>query len=280
LRFINYQMGGRQGIAVDDGDRFRGLTCDKARYPGDLSTLIISSEDLSEVGRRLLEEPVIDVRAVTLLPPVARPPKILCVGLNYEDHLSEVGLKRPEYPEIFARFATGLIGHGAEIARPPESNKLDYEAELAVVIGLGGRRIAKDAAAARELIGMANFVASASLPRRSSAFGDLTAARPESTGLAPHTRWLTCIALEDAGEVCLGLKSDRARDIHQRHTGAVEHLLRALDSAAQQIFVRPQTRGCPKLRCEMHTCEAGRRSHVREAYSFVEPSLNKVDCSF
>jgi 2-keto-4-pentenoate hydratase/2-oxohepta-3-ene-1,7-dioic acid hydratase in catechol pathway len=43
---------------------------------------------------------------VTLLPPVARPPKIICVGLNYEDHLNEVGLKRPEYPEIFARFAT------------------------------------------------------------------------------------------------------------------------------------------------------------------------------
>jgi 2-keto-4-pentenoate hydratase/2-oxohepta-3-ene-1,7-dioic acid hydratase in catechol pathway len=95
---------------------------------------------------RLLEEPVIDVRAVTLLPPVARPPKIISVGLNYEDHLNEVGLKRPEYPEIFARFATSLIGHGAVIARPPESNKLDYEAELAVVIGLGGRRIAKDAA--------------------------------------------------------------------------------------------------------------------------------------
>jgi acylpyruvate hydrolase len=146
LRFINYEIGGRQGIAVDDGDRFRGLTCDETRYPGDLSTLIMSSEDLSEVGGRLLEEPVVDVRAVTLLPPVARPPKILCVGLNYEDHLNEVGLKRPEYPEIFARFATSLIGHGAVISRPPESNKLDYEAELAVVIGLGGRRIAKDAA--------------------------------------------------------------------------------------------------------------------------------------
>jgi acylpyruvate hydrolase len=146
LRFINYEMDGRPGIAVDDGDRFRGLTCDETRYPGDLSTLIMSGENLSEIGGRLLGEPVIDVRAVTLRPPVARPPKILCVGLNYEDHLNEVGLKRPEYPEIFARFSTSLIGHGAVIARPPESNKLDYEAELAVVIGRGGRRIAKDAA--------------------------------------------------------------------------------------------------------------------------------------
>jgi len=51
--------------------------------------------------------------------------------------------------------------------------------------------------------------------------------------------------------VRLGLKADRARDINQRHAATEEHLLRALDSAAQQIFVRPQTRGRPKLRCKM-----------------------------
>ena len=146
MRFINYEMGGRQGIAVDDGGGFRGVTSDNVRYPGDLPALVTSSADLSDVGRCLLEEPVVDLRALTLLPPIARPPKILCVGLNYEDHLSEVGLKRPDYPEIFARFATSLIAHGAAIMRPPESDKLDYEAELAVVIGRGGRRIDKDAA--------------------------------------------------------------------------------------------------------------------------------------
>ena len=74
------------------------------------------------------------------------PPKILCVGLNYDDHLQESGLKRPVYPEIFARFATSLIAHGEPIRRPPESSALDYEAELAVVIGRGGRRIQHDRA--------------------------------------------------------------------------------------------------------------------------------------
>jgi acylpyruvate hydrolase len=146
VHFINFEMGGLQGIGVIDGDRFRGLTCDKPRYPGDLTALIRSHEDLSEVGRRLLDEPAIDLRAATLLPPVVCPRKILCVGLNYEDHVNEAGLKKPDYPEIFARFATSLIGHGAAIVRPPESDKLDYEAELAVVIGLGGRRIMKEAA--------------------------------------------------------------------------------------------------------------------------------------
>jgi 2-keto-4-pentenoate hydratase/2-oxohepta-3-ene-1,7-dioic acid hydratase in catechol pathway len=72
------------------------------------------------------------------------PPKILCVGLNYDDHLEESGLKKPAYPEIFARFATSLIAHQQPIRRPPESAALDYEAELAVVIGKPGRRISAE----------------------------------------------------------------------------------------------------------------------------------------
>jgi 2-keto-4-pentenoate hydratase/2-oxohepta-3-ene-1,7-dioic acid hydratase in catechol pathway len=88
----------------------------------------------------------IDLDAVRILPPVPKPPKILCVGLNYDDHLEESGLKKPVYPEIFARFATSLIAHGDPIRQPPESFTLDYEAELAVVIGRRGRRITRDRA--------------------------------------------------------------------------------------------------------------------------------------
>jgi 2-keto-4-pentenoate hydratase/2-oxohepta-3-ene-1,7-dioic acid hydratase in catechol pathway len=84
--------------------------------------------------------------AVRLLPPVPVPPKILCVGLNYDDHLEESGLKKPVYPEVFGRFATSLIAHREPIRRPHESTALDYEAELAVVIGKPGRRIAQDRA--------------------------------------------------------------------------------------------------------------------------------------
>ncbi len=74
------------------------------------------------------------------------PPKILCVGLNYDDHLEESGLKKPDYPEIFARFASSLIAHQEPIRRPRESTALDYEAELAVVIGKPGRRIPQEQA--------------------------------------------------------------------------------------------------------------------------------------
>jgi len=97
-------------------------------------------------GRDLLSTHAIDLNTVRILPPVPRPPKILCVGLNYDDHLEESGLKKPVYPEIFARFATSLIAHSEPIRLPPESVALDYEAELAVVIGQGGRRISHDQA--------------------------------------------------------------------------------------------------------------------------------------
>jgi acylpyruvate hydrolase len=98
------------------------------------------------IGRTLGQSPAVDLKVVRLLPPVPVPPKILCVGLNYDDHLEESGLKKPEYPEIFARFASSLIAHQDPIRRPRESTALDYEAELAVVIGKPGRRIPQEQA--------------------------------------------------------------------------------------------------------------------------------------
>lgn len=73
--------------------------------------------------------------SVKLLPPVPNPGKIICVGLNYADHAKEGGNARPEYPSFFMRGATSLIAHGDNMALPRVSDKLDYEAELAVVIG-------------------------------------------------------------------------------------------------------------------------------------------------
>ncbi len=79
-------------------------------------------------------------------PLVPSPGKVLCLGLNDVDHAKEAGLAIPEHPVVFARVASSLIGHGAPMLRPPESEMLDYEVELAVVIGKGGRRIPVDAA--------------------------------------------------------------------------------------------------------------------------------------
>jgi 2-keto-4-pentenoate hydratase/2-oxohepta-3-ene-1,7-dioic acid hydratase in catechol pathway len=82
--------------------------------------------------------------AVTLLPVVPNPEKILCVGLNYATHVAETGREQKEHPAIFTRWADSLIADGAPMVRPPESERFDYEGELAVIIGKPGRRIAPE----------------------------------------------------------------------------------------------------------------------------------------
>ena len=146
MRIVHFEKEGVPGIAADDGSGWHGLTAREGGFPGTLPELIARGADLLRTGADLLSTHAVDLNAVRILPPVPKPPKILCVGLNYDDHLAESGLKKPVYPEIFGRFATSLIAHGDPIRRPRESSTLDYEAELAVVIGRGGRRIQRDAA--------------------------------------------------------------------------------------------------------------------------------------
>lgn len=80
---------------------------------------------------------------VRLLPVVPNPTKILCVGLNYATHVAETGREQKEFPAIFTRWADTLIADGEALVRPRETERFDYEGELAVVIGKGGRRIAR-----------------------------------------------------------------------------------------------------------------------------------------
>lgn len=78
---------------------------------------------------------------VTLLPPLTRPGKIVCVGLNYADHTKESPYDQPSYPTLFPRFNTSLIAHDAPMIRPLVSDSLDFEGEMAVVLKHGGRHI-------------------------------------------------------------------------------------------------------------------------------------------
>jgi 2-keto-4-pentenoate hydratase/2-oxohepta-3-ene-1,7-dioic acid hydratase in catechol pathway len=78
--------------------------------------------------------------------PIERPGKVVCVGLNYRDHATETNMPAPERPLLFGKWQTSLIGPGDEIVLPPVSQQVDFEAELGVVIGRGGRAIDADAA--------------------------------------------------------------------------------------------------------------------------------------
>jgi 2-keto-4-pentenoate hydratase/2-oxohepta-3-ene-1,7-dioic acid hydratase in catechol pathway len=83
----------------------------------------------------------IPVERTTLLAPIQRPPKLICVGLNYRDHAAEAKMEIPSSPTIFSKFSNTITGPGAPIILPKNSSKPDYEAELAVVIGKGGRDV-------------------------------------------------------------------------------------------------------------------------------------------
>lgn len=145
MHFLTFRRSGRVGIAASqDGQAFHGLLEGDPRYPGSLDQLIRRNVvERDAAARALLSGEPVDLAAVEVLQPLASPGKIICVGLNYRDHAGESGMKVPNYPTLFARFASSLIPHGAPILRPAESEHLDYEGELVAVIGKGGRRIAK-----------------------------------------------------------------------------------------------------------------------------------------
>ena len=90
-----------------------------------------------------LDDLLSDGQAYRLLPPVPRPEKVICIGVNYADHAAEVGIEVPNEPVVFNKFVSSLIAHGDTIRLPKVSDRVDYEAELVVVIGKRGRDIAR-----------------------------------------------------------------------------------------------------------------------------------------
>lgn len=144
MRFFAYDANGTEGLAVEADGVFKGLLATDAGYPGNLLTLIRKGGDaLAAAAEALKGGAEVDPETATFLPPVAQPEKIVCVGLNYTDHSAESGFKQPDYPTLFGRFNSSLIGHGAPILRPDFSEQLDYEGELVAVIGKRARDVSE-----------------------------------------------------------------------------------------------------------------------------------------
>lgn len=146
MRWITYRTAeGAEavGIAVEGG--YRGMTV--AELGADLLALLERGQEAQrDAAERLASQPLMAVADIAFLPVLPRPPKIICIGLNYRAHSSEAGFEVPSYPAVFARYDTSLVAHRAPIVRPKLSEQLDYEGELAVVIGRGGRHIGEAAA--------------------------------------------------------------------------------------------------------------------------------------
>src|SRR5215472_1120875 len=86
------------------------------------------------------------LESVSLLSPIIRPGKVICLGLNYRDHAAEAGMAIPEYPVLFHKVASSLTGHNQPIIIPRTSSKIDFEGELTIIIGRRGKYIAEDEA--------------------------------------------------------------------------------------------------------------------------------------
>lgn len=145
MRFISFKSKLGTGLALaSPSGEMRGLLVTDQNYPGDLASLLAGGDDhLKAAAQRLKQGAVLDPAAISYLPPIARPGKIICIGLNYVDHSLESGFTPPTYPTVFARFASSLIGHQDIIRRPLSSVQLDYEGEMVVVIGKGGKHISR-----------------------------------------------------------------------------------------------------------------------------------------
>ena len=145
MRLVTFQHEGFAQPGVLSGGDVVGLK--GAGFPTLLSVVEAGPGARPRVDQWVAKPPadaVVSLSKVRLLAPLPRPPKIICVGLNYRDHAIESKMEIPKVPTIFSKYATSVIGPGDEIVLPKLSAKPDYEAEFAFVIGKGGRHIPKD----------------------------------------------------------------------------------------------------------------------------------------
>jgi len=145
MRLATILSDGKPGLAAYRGQELIDLARADAGLAADMLAFLAGGEDArAAIARALDHAPAaaaLDPERTTFLPVVPRPGKIICVGLNYADHSAESGFKQPDYPTLFGRFATSLIGHRAPLIRPNLSNELDYEGEIAAVIGRLGKHV-------------------------------------------------------------------------------------------------------------------------------------------
>jgi acylpyruvate hydrolase len=139
MRLARVTKDGKIGLAAKSGE---AITIAYGAEVADLDAHIAAGT-LAKAGSLAASGESVSESTLTFLPPVTRPSKIVCLGLNYRDHAEESGLGIPEYPVLFARFASSLIGHNAPIILPKVSEQLDWEAELVVVLAKGGKHIAE-----------------------------------------------------------------------------------------------------------------------------------------
>jgi 2-keto-4-pentenoate hydratase/2-oxohepta-3-ene-1,7-dioic acid hydratase in catechol pathway len=154
MKLMMFEKGSGTALGVVDADSVIDLAAADASLPKGLAALIAAGAvdrggalaNVRAAAGRAPASAKLPLAAVQAALPIARPPKIVCVGLNYALHAKEGGHPIPTYPSLFLRVPTSLTAPGAPVIRPKCSVQLDYECELTIVIGKGGRHIPEDKA--------------------------------------------------------------------------------------------------------------------------------------
>ena len=156
MKLISFLHQGIASYGIVNGDDVLDLMPLLGAQAADLKTLIAKNL-LGAAAEAAKTHPfTLKYSQLTLLPVIPNPGQIFCVGLNYGEHVQETGNKVTEKPVIFTRFPDSQVAHNQDILRPAESHRLDYEAEIAIVIGKGGRRI-KEEDAWEHIVGYACY---------------------------------------------------------------------------------------------------------------------------
>jgi len=141
MRFLVGSVGGSNSVYLVRDDRAFDLSRAFPAVGEDLAALIADPALLARVRAAGDLGAAVPVASITPALPLARPETIICLGLNYVEHIKEGGYDIPDYPALFMRGRNSIMAAGAPMVRPMASEKLDYEAELMLIVGKGGRHI-------------------------------------------------------------------------------------------------------------------------------------------
>ncbi|MCY4130763.1 MAG: fumarylacetoacetate hydrolase family protein [Gammaproteobacteria bacterium] len=139
MRWVSFRRDGEETFGYLDSDN--QVVCVGAESPYATLKDALTAGALNELASQTVEKANVALDDIEYLPTVTNPDKILCVGLNYRDHQAETGRGGEDNPTIFVRFAAAQVGHLENMVRPFESRALDYEGEIAMIIGRHARRV-------------------------------------------------------------------------------------------------------------------------------------------
>ena len=148
MKLLSFSAGGdsRLGVLLADGSIADVCRAD-SEIPTAIKCLFAAGADAMErvkaAAAGIVPENILSQGDVDIGPPIPDPGKILCIGINYKDHIEETNSETPEYPVVFAKYANTIVGPDADVELPTYSTKVDYEAEFAVVMGKTARNVAK-----------------------------------------------------------------------------------------------------------------------------------------